>query len=330
MRKLLGRLAAAESRRQLCRVRLILELTWLVNVILNGAFFIWLALEMNEMQHSYANNNNPKDSKIVGATLDAGQQLRERIILLVRETLWAIYGFGWILHTVLFMIWAIYANYRLELETMAAIDWKRPLATVSYPASVYHIYQHQQQHEGTLAQVRQLYRKLTMLTNATKTINEVLGFLPLLWLSEVFISTCLRLTQVAILAGMQKTASMRRELEGMLKHKIEFNHFENFVEFFVLCTAYLAFIVVAQRLGAKRVERARLEHYLLDLSKQTMAHGRSGEMDTLVLATNQMIDRFEHSGYIAWCEFRMNYRLMFAFINAVAPFSVMILQLNGQ
>lgn len=318
---------------KLIRLRRWLQAVWLANVVFNASFFIWVAMEMKNsvdlhqermrnMIMSKAHNTTRLHTKLYNIPLD---QTLEIAILLTRELLWSVYGFGWLMNTVLFMIWICYANYLVEEETISSI------VCSGGPGR-----------DGAECKVATMYRVLSVLTGLTERINQQLGILPLLWLCELFISTCLRLTQIAVLVSMQKTSELKQQLENLLMHKIVFSYFENFVEYIALSGCYFCFIIAAEHFRSKRVSLNRLQSQLFLMvqhEQQVESYNPFGNIRlctpsknsqvSLHILANEMTHKFSRSEYRTWCNFPLGYRTLFSFTNALAPFSIMILQLNG-
>ena len=143
---------------------------------------------------------------------------------------------------------------------------------------------------------------------------------------------------MALLANLE--LNTLRHGKNRLLMQIEY-HLEYFVEYFTLTAFYLSFIATVEFFASKRASLQELHSILLASVRyeskfvSVTLGGRRGEVDhlassSLVLLTYQMAEKYSKSRFRAWCGFILNYRLVFAFLNAAAPFSVMILQLHGQ
>lgn len=358
---IMTRLTRDEDVRRVVQVRKLLFLIWLVNVLANAAFFLWNAIDIELYDFLIAIRKDNADKSFL---------MKKVAIVLFTETLWAIYGFGWLIHGVLFMIWICFANYLVErdiLSNQSLVSVKSVLACsgiftrkeaffqVNYNANLRmdlssKLFAHQATFRGSLVK---LYTALQTVTCLQEQVNQHLGLLPFLWLCELFISSCLRITQVALLAGVRPSGNTMARLDKSIRSQIEY-HLEYFVEYLVLAIFYITFIATVEYFAAQRVTLFQLESSLINAieSEQMPSMGtfegyrrdfggfltRPGGMgsrqeqqltNTFVLLTLAVARKYIKSRYRAWCRFNLNYRLVFAFINAAAPFSVMILQLHG-
>lgn len=257
--------------RRLVVVRRILAVVWVVNVAANGAFFAWNAIDVElsadlELLGGWG--------KLIeeGGKVSTKSQLRQKVALcLLKELLWAFYGFGWLITGVLFMIWITYANYLVEKEV-----FRRQLRLISYRSILATSGQNSlaelllaSRPSAELPKYRSLlplYTALQTLTCLQESINAHLGLLPFFWLCELFLSTCLRITQVALLAGVRPSGGPNGNLSKVdksLRSTIEY-HLEYFVEYLVLTAFYVAFIAIVEWFASQRVTLYQLERALLD------------------------------------------------------------------
>jgi len=293
-----------------------------------------------------------------------------------------VYGFGWLINGVLFMIWICYANYLVEKDIFSHQHLSRVksvllgtdiLTSSKNEFSLAARMDFACRNYATLASyprktLVKLYTALQTLTCLQEAINEHLGLLPFFWLCELFLSTCLRITQVALLAGVSGPTQADHNLariEKSVARQIEY-HLEYFIEYLTLTVFYVGFIAIVEYFASQRVSMFQLEASLLESVDteirlmgygQFEAHTRQPHLGhhsqqqaplngfhsrpkahqekhmltnfTLVLLTLAVSRKYIKSRYMAWCKFDLNYRLVFAFVNAAAPFSVMILQLHG-
>src|SRR5699024_9917292 len=83
-----------------------------------------------------------------------------------------------------------------------------------------------------------LYMALQTVNCLQEQVNHHLGLLPFLWLCELFISSCLRITQVALLAGVRPSGNKMARLDKSIRSQIEY-HLEYFVEYLALAIFYI-------------------------------------------------------------------------------------------
>lgn len=242
---------------------------WLIYISINAMVFIWLAFR--------------DDKKFL-------------IIAIIREFLWAIYGFGWITASVLFLTYICYSLHILENRFLKEFQFNK-LSTI----------------ETSLRSLKETKLKFLNLQQIKESINENLGILPFLWFLELFASTCFRITQIA----MENNSS--ENIYVILEY---------FYEFSLLCFLYLFFIFSISYYESKR---PTINELLIFLNRDSIHNQMTAsELFEKLLFVQQLNNFLTKSTYTAWNVFTIEKKFILIFLNSVAPFSVMFIQLLQQ
>ena len=260
------RLNSKLDMQKVVQVRRVLILIWIVNVIANGAFFVWndIDIELYDMFNEIKKRNESVINK-------------EIAIALLKEVLWAIYGFGWLISGVLFLIHICFANYLVEKEILSGQNLSSLTSVLLCPdilnkdEAMFNMFARMDgtcKQYATLAAIPRrtllrLYTSLQTITCLQQQVNHHLGLLPFFWLCELFLSTCLRITQVALLAGVRPSGNSMTRLDKSIKLQIEY-HLEYFVEYLVLTVFYISFIALVEYFASQRVTLFQLESSLFE------------------------------------------------------------------
>ena len=141
---------------------------------------------------------------------------------------------------------------------------------------------------------------------------------------------------------------------GIVRDAIsKLHNLEPFVEYIALIAAYLSIIIVAEWFYRRKMSAAQFEDFIFHLpgydnfnevfDARNAIFGRwklaqlYGGMpkeknivqleNTLILCVTRVFDDYRKGGLLAWGDFRFDFRFLFGFVNAAAPFSIMIFQL---
>ena len=101
----------------------------------------------------------------------------------VMDSIWAVFGFGWISLTVFHLTHICFAIFLIELKLLRQ-------ANIWIKSGDNHI-------KDTILDINELNDKFFSLQKLKQSIDDNLGLLPFLWFLELFASMCLRLTQIA-------------------------------------------------------------------------------------------------------------------------------------
>ena len=257
-----------------------LTLFWTAMVITNGAIYSWLSWP---------------EPKVV-----------------VREILWAIYGFGWISLTVLHLthiciaIFLIERTLLLQSNILSEVcDNRIHQLKVSY---------------------HQMSDKFFALQRLKQSIDDNLGLLPFLWFFELFSSTCLRLTQIA---------SENNQNSPKIPLILEY-----FYEFIQLSIVYIVYIICLNYFQTRRPTKNDLMVWLnnydiwrtksMPLATSSLTIASDNHFFDKYLLSEHLLHCYSTDTYMAWNLFPIDVKFIFGFTGSVVTFAVMFIQLNQQ
>jgi hypothetical protein len=203
--------------------------------------------------------------------------------VLLREFLWSALIFSHLVASVSIYAYLVFIHYLNEEQLCAEF-----METEIFSTNV----------------IKQFRQKFIEIQKLRENINENFGFVPFLWLSELFIATCLRITQL----------TLKDILNGETIIAYLF-------EYLLWATIIIIFCLFMGRLKASLptfnslMSKIDLNIEDSDLTNQTVLLG-------------QTISNNLNNGFSAWDMFRLDRSLIFTFLAAVIPLSVMFIQLS--
>jgi len=152
-------------------------------------------------------------------------------------------------------------------------------------------------------------------------LNDHLGLLPFLWGLEMFVSTCLRITQL----------TLHKQFSLMV-------FFIIFFEYFFLVTLYILHIALISYFQSKRPS---LNSVLLWITSCSHPKGKENNLELAhkellelvcekLSLVQHVISIWNEPEYVAWSLFNINRKYLIHFVSAVIPFSIMLIQLLEQ
>ncbi len=152
--------------------------------------------------------------------------------------------------------------------------------------------------------IKHFRKKFIEIQKLRENINEYFGFVPFLWLSELFIATCLRITQL----------TLKDKLNGQSIITYLF-------EYLLWATIITIFCLFMGRL------KASLPTFNSLMSKID-PNIQDSDLTNQTLLLGQTISNNLNNGFSAWDMFHLDRSLIFTFLSAVIPLSVMFIQLS--
>jgi hypothetical protein len=161
----------------------------------------------------------------------------------------------------------------------------------------------------SIIKFRELKIKLLEIRRFKNQFNEILGFLPFLWSLELFMSTCFRIAQIAIVKESYPLLTIIRVS----------------YEYIFLTIIYLIYFISISYFQSKR---PTLDRVLIWIENQSSKHILSHEESIEKLSLIQhVISIWNEPEYVAWNMFNIDRRFLVGFLSAVITFSVMLIQL---
>ena len=212
--------------------------------------------------------------------------------LIVKEmtkwTIWSTFNLGWLIASVSFYSFIIFAYFRLENQLMNKIETSKVLNIED------------------IVFYREKYIYLQILR---QEFNKSFGSVPFLWYGELFTATCFRITQFALVETADRNYFITYLFEYLLWALIQ------------ICQA-----LFLGHLSARR--RTQLEIIHLITSKNRRSFEETNQLiifNQILMSCDTRSDWFE-----AWNVFVLDRKLIFKFLAAVIPFSVMLIQLSKE
>lgn len=151
---------------------------------------------------------------------------------------------------------------------------------------------------------REKYSQLQLLR---QEFNQRFGFVPFLWFGELFTATCFRITQFALV----ETADSRYFITYLY-------------EYLLWALIQIVLALFLGHLNSRRHTKLEIVNCISSKNRYTLCE--SNEIIVFaqaVMASDDRTDWFE-----AWNVFVIDRKLIFQFLSAVIPFSVMLIQLT--
>jgi hypothetical protein len=154
--------------------------------------------------------------------------------------------------------------------------------------------------------------KLLEMRQIKNQFNKLFGILPFLWSLELFISTCFRITQIALVRDSSKLLTIIRVS----------------TEYIFLIIIYSIYFISISYFQSKRPS---LNCVLIWIENQSSNHVLSYEESIEKLSLIQhVISIWNEPEYVAWNMFNIDKRFLIGFFSSVITFSVMLIQLLQQ
>ena len=249
---------------------------WLMNVFITIIVFIWL---------------NHHSSHVVYTNEEQRRQLWKIIMIDIQEFCWQFFGFGWINVSVLFMLYICYSIHLMEMKVYKSnINMNIQLKTVK--------------------DFEKIKLNFMEIQCVKEELNNNLGLLPFLWALEMFVSTCLRITQL----------TLYKQLSVLL-------FFTTFSEYISLVTLYIFHIALISYFQSKRPSLNSVLLWIANCSHLKDRENNQELVSEKLSLVQHVISIWNESEYVAWSLFNIDRKYLIHFLSAVIPFSVMLIQL---
>ncbi len=236
---------------------------------------------------------------IVNPTIEAGNELYsykamnnfEHSIesVIIREVLFSLYNFGWLLTTVGLYCFVVFSLYELEKQFWYNLSHVKLITG-------YHLIRYRKEYFH-LEKLRQ-------------SLNEKLGILPLIWFAELFSSTCFRITQITSKENFLFLSSLNKLIYY-------------FYEYFIFATVL---IIVAIFISKIDIYHQNSNH-LIGIINERLDNSMRTSIEFMNF--NQIINyNRSNCGLTAWNVFRLDHKIILTFTATVIPFTVMFIQLT--
>ena len=153
---------------------------------------------------------------------------------------------------------------------------------------------------------RERYSYLQLLR---QEFNKIFGFVPFLWFGELFTATCFRITQFALV----ETADSRYFITYLY-------------EYLLWAIIQIVLALFLGHLNSNRHTKLEILNCISSKNKHTLCETNEIIIfNQAIMASDDRTDWFE-----AWNVFVLDRKLIFQFLAAVIPFSVMLIQLSKE
>jgi hypothetical protein len=224
---------------------------------------------------------------ILNSEVGSTQKMITISLEIFKWTVWSTLNLGWLIASVSFYSFFIFSYYRLERQLLKKLE-KTSFTT-----------------EEDIIYFRERYSEIQHLR---EDFNDRFGLIPFFWFGELFIATCFRITQFALI----ETADSR--------------YFITYLYEYLLWA--LIQIILALFLGYLNSNRySQLDIIHIINSKNNKSNDKINE----IIIFNQIVMTCNNRNWFeAWDIFVLDRKLIFQFLAAVIPFSVMLIQLSKE
>ena len=215
------------------------------------------------------------------------------IYTLLKEALWTLQAIAWFFTTHCVFVLSCYGIHLIETNSF---EWMTNIAFQIDACSM-----------RFLPKYKDLYEKIALILNLKNSVNNALGFLPMLYLCMSFSSTCLRLTHLSI-------------------HKECINAIILVLYFFEysLIQSFNLFVIISViHYQSKRLSSDQVMNYY-------RTYFENEQSTTAILQQNSLqslLTSYCNFEYKAWNIFTIDKPLLLSFISTVVTFTVMLIQL---
>ncbi len=224
---------------------------------------------------------------IINSEVGSTQKMITISLEILKWTVWSTLNLGWLIASVFFYSFFIYSYYRLERKLLKRLE------KTSFTTTEHIIY------------FRERYSEIQHLR---EDFNDKFGLIPFFWFGELFIATCFRITQFALI----ETAHSR--------------YFVTYLyEYLLWALIQIIFALFLGHLNSNRHSQLDIIHIIS--SKNIKSTDKINE----IIIFNQIVMTCNNRNWFeAWDIFVLDRRLIFQFLVAVIPFSVMLIQLSKE
>ena len=209
----------------------------------------------------------------------------EFLLDLLCMVIWSIYCFGWIIAIILFYLMICNRIHILEVNLFIQMSK-----------------QQQQLFKKTIDFI-DFYQNLQFLTELKYSVNNVMGFLPFLWLLHSFVACCLRLTYTAL--------NPDRFDPGVLFESTLFGIY------------YSLFVITIDLIQSKRPDFQKLFNPF-DINFPINSN------QIRVLFLQKLIENYNSICFMAFNIYKLENKLLLSFSSSVITFTVMLIQIIEQ
>jgi hypothetical protein len=209
--------------------------------------------------------------------------------VVIREVLFSLYNFGWLLTTVGIYCFVVFSLYQLEKQFWYNLSHVKLITG-------YHLIRYRKEYFH-LQKLRQ-------------SLNEILGILPLIWFAELFSSTCFRITQITSKENLLFVSSVNKLIIY-------------FYEYFIFATVLIIVAIFISKIDVCQ----QISNHLIGIINERLDNSMHASIEFMNF--NQIINcNRSDCGLTAWNVFRLDHKIIFTFTAAVIPFTVMFIQLT--